>query len=95
VSPSPIARGPVSDDGLPELQGRIVAELERRNKKCKTFQSSPVKFCNVRHDSITVMPQNEALPIMHLIFKFDDVRGYLQRGHRSTMRPQSGSNPAI
>jgi hypothetical protein len=35
-------RGPVSDDGLgPELQGRIVAVLERRNKKCKTFQSAP------------------------------------------------------
>jgi hypothetical protein len=41
------------------------------------------------------MPQNEALPIMHLIFKFDDVRGYLQSGHHSMMRPQSGSNPAI
>jgi hypothetical protein len=35
----------VSDVGLaPELQGRIVAVLERRNKKCKTLQSAPAKF---------------------------------------------------
>jgi hypothetical protein len=41
------------------------------------------------------MPQNEAPPIMRLIFKFGDVSGYLQRGHHSRMRPQSGSSPAI
>jgi hypothetical protein len=42
-----------SIDGLvSELQGRIAAALERGNKKCKTFQSAPAKFFDVRHDSI-------------------------------------------
>jgi hypothetical protein len=40
------------DDLVAELQGRIVVALERRNKKCKTFQSAPAKFFDVRHDPI-------------------------------------------